>query len=628
MRRTEDKDGKVGLAARLLGKLEWYFQNVFLLFRQDFKEILFFILGCSVLSLVGTSALTRATTWLLMRFSGTTYIAPANLALILTNPLNVVTLVIEQVLGTLVALFQIAGLLHAFSMAQIGRETTLGSMFFAGLRVCRKALRPKNWPVVLFILVLMPLTKVMALASTSYKLIIPGFINQTIEYTAMYRVLYQVLYLGIVSFVMLYVFTINYFVLSDDDFIKSCSKARRLGKGRRVQTMLFLGIMILLVNAVINFVASGITVNVSEVVAFFTGGKGTAVRSAQVGSYVYALRTVLVGFLVPALNNAGLTVLFYRYLDDSEQVATLSREVFRTRVLSVRTKRVLVGIAVAAVIGGCGYAIHHYAFLAEPVGRPMVCAHRGDNVNAPENTMPAFELAFSENLPWIELDVHQTSDNVIVCSHDASIGRVTGHDLKICEHTYDELVQYEMGDWMPGGVYGGVTIPKLEEVLTSARERGVNVQVELKGSKDDVDFEKHVLEVINACGMHDNVMVIGQDAQRMQRVAELDPTITKGYCMFVAQGHVEDIPYTDNVTIEETNVTPELVDRLHKKGVKVFCWTVDLDDTVQYLVSCGVDVIGTDDPLLISAALDHADYSGGLVRFFYIVLNTVSAMAR
>ena len=48
-----------------------------------------------------------------------------------------------------------------------------------------------------------------------------------------------------------------------------------------------------------------------------------------------------------------------------------------------------------------------------------VCNYRGDNVNAPENTMPAFELAAKENLSWIELDVHQTSDGIIICSHDS-----------------------------------------------------------------------------------------------------------------------------------------------------------------------------------------------------------------
>ena len=107
---------------------------------------------------------------------------------------------------------------------------------------------------------------------------------------------------------------------------------------------------------------------------------------------------------------------------------------------------------------------------------------------------------------------------------------------------------------------------------------------------------------------------------------ELDPTITKGYCMAVAIGDLNDIPYTDNITIEETYVTPELVRNMHAKGVKVFCWTVDKDDTVQYLVSCGVDVIGTDNPMLITAALDKADYSGGLSRAFHIVMHMIANM--
>ena len=55
---------------------------------------------------------------------------------------------------------------------------------------------------------------------------------------------------------------------------------------------------------------------------------------------------------------------------------------------------------------------------------------------------------------------------------------------------------------------------------------------------------------------------------------------------------------------------------------------MDLEDTVQYLVSCDVDVIGTDNPLLVSAALDHTDYRGGLPRILNILLNIMANMAR
>ena len=178
---------------------------------------------------------------------------------------------------------------------------------------------------------------------------------------------------------------------------------------------------------------------------------------------------------------------------------------------------------------------------------------------------------------------------------------------------------------MPGE-YEHVHICTLREALELAKENDMNVQVELKGHPADKNFEENVIKVINETGMHDNVMIIAQDASRLMRVMEIDPTITKGYCMVIAVGDLNDIEYNDNITIEETYVTPELVRAMHEKGIKVFCWTVDLDDTVQYLVSCDVDVIGTDNPMLINNALDKADYSGGLSRAAHILMHMIANM--
>lgn len=611
------------LGSRVLG----FLKNTLLLIRSNWAPVVAFIFICSVFALIATKALTWVVTEALMLFGGTTYISPANLASVALNPPSVVVLVLEQVVATYIALFQTAGLLHAYSMSQVGLDTDLASLFAAGRRVCRKVLRPKNWGAVVFVLVLLPLTRLMPLSGTTYKLVIPGFVNQTIEYTSLYRTLDAVAYALLLCWVLAGLFSINLFVLRDDDFPKSRIESVRLGRGHYLHTVACMGTLMLVLNVLVNTVASALVVNAFEFMSLMGSNAGAATRGMQAGTYIYALRQVLRSLVMPAVTNAGLTVLFYEYIDESSLLVTLSPRTFRRHGLSVRTRRAVYACAAAVVVGAGIVFAARYAYLVEPVDRPLVCAHRGDNIHAPENTMPAFELAFSENLPWIELDVHQTADGVIVVSHDPNLSRVTGHDLAIAEHTYEELARCGMGSWMPGS-YEHVVIPTLEEVLTQAKAHGTRVQVELKGSEGDVDFEEHVLEVINACGMHDEVMVICLDAERMMRVAELDPTITKGYCMFVARGHLEDIPYTDNVSIEESNVTPDLVHRMHEQGIMVFCWTVDLDDTVQYLVSCDVDVIGTDDPMLISEALDHASYAGGLARVGHILLHATADMAR
>lgn len=602
-----------------------FFKRVLLLFTQDYVETALFILFCTIITAATTSILKKLLVKGMMLVSGVTYIAPVNLKQVLLNPLSIIMMLLFAVIVTLMSLFEIAGLLHTFSVAQAGRETNLTCMFMAGFRACWKALNPRNWPIMVFILVLVPLTKLLPLSGSTFKLILPGFVNQTIDYTKWLNVLYYVLYWVLILFLAVYIFSINGFVLQKESFFKSCSKSRKLCKGHVIEVLLNMFLLTVILNFAINSVSSIIVVNGEELMSFMRRTGNVVAKSEAVGTYTYALRQVLKSFLSPAINNAALTVLFYKFLDDKTMKETVSSEVRELKQFSMkRTVAFVVSLAVVslAIIGVMTY---RYSYLFESVDRPLVCAHRGDNVNAPENTMPAFELAASENLKWIELDVHQTSDGVIVCNHDSTVKRVTGRNLAIHDVTYEDLSKIELGPWMPGE-YEHVHICTLKEALELAKENDMNVQVELKGHPADKNFEENVIKVINETGMHDNVMIIAQDASRLMRVMEIDPTITKGYCMVIAVGDLNDIEYTDNITIEETYVTPELVRAMHEKGIKVFCWTVDLDDTVQYLVSCDVDVIGTDNPMLINNALDKADYSGGLSRIAHILMHMIANM--
>ena len=602
-----------------------FFKRVLLLFTQDYVETALFILFCTIITAATTSILKRLLVKAMMLVSGVTYIAPVNLTHVLLNPLSIIMMLIFAVVVTLLSLFEIAGLLHTFSVAQAGYETNLTCMFMAGFRACRKALNPRNWPIMVFILVLVPLTKLLPLSGSTFKLILPGFVNQTIDYTKWLNVLYYVLYWVLILFLAVYIFSINGFVLQKESFFKSCSKSRKLCKGHVIEVIFNMFLLTVILNFTINSISSILVVNGEELMSFVRRTGNVVAKSEAVGTYTYALRQILKSFLSPAINNAALTVLFYKFMDDKTKKETVSAEVRELKHFSMkRTVAFVVSLAVVSV-AIIGVMTYRYSYLFESVDRPLVCAHRGDNVNAPENTMPAFELAASENLKWIELDVHQTSDGVIVCNHDSSIKRVTGRNLAIHDVTYEDLSKIELGPWMPGE-YEHVHICTLREALELAKENNMNVQVELKGHPADKNFEENVLNVINETGMHDNVMIIAQDASRLMRVMEIDPTITKGYCMVIAVGDLNDIEYTDNITIEETYVTPELVRAMHEKGIKVFCWTVDIDDTVQYLVSCDVDVIGTDNPMLINNALDKADYSGGLSRAAHILMHMIANM--
>ena len=59
--------------------------------------------------------------------------------------------------------------------------------------------------------------------------------------------------------------------------------------------------------------------------------------------------------------------------------------------------------------------------------------HRGDPLNYQEETFQSFDSAFNNGADYVELDVHESADGVIVIQHDTTIQRTTGANLAIAK---------------------------------------------------------------------------------------------------------------------------------------------------------------------------------------------------
>lgn len=101
-------------------------------------------------------------------------------------------------------------------------------------------------------------------------------------------------------------------------------------------------------------------------------------------------------------------------------------------------------------------------------------AHRGlhDNQSAaPENSLKAFQNAVDLGY-GIELDVQLTKDLVAVVLHDYHLKRACGVDVKVSDHTYEELQAFKL-------FKSKEKIPTLQEVLALVGGR-VPLIIELK----------------------------------------------------------------------------------------------------------------------------------------------------
>ena len=115
--------------------------------------------------------------------------------------------------------------------------------------------------------------------------------------------------------------------------------------------------------------------------------------------------------------------------------------------------------------------------------RPVI-AHRGASASAPENTLPAFELAVRQGADAFELDVRLTRDGAPAVIHDATLDRTTSLTGPVGARTLAELRAGDAGHWftpdrgrtMPFRDRG-VRIPTLAEVLWTFPSMPVLVEV-------------------------------------------------------------------------------------------------------------------------------------------------------
>ena len=111
--------------------------------------------------------------------------------------------------------------------------------------------------------------------------------------------------------------------------------------------------------------------------------------------------------------------------------------------------------------------------------RPRVICHKGECAEAPENTLPAFQLVIDRGLPAFECDIRVSKDGGLFCYHDNDMSRFGGSpDRTIENSTSAELEAYDAGAYV-GDRWKGTKMPQLKDILALARD-GLVIQVELK----------------------------------------------------------------------------------------------------------------------------------------------------
>jgi glycerophosphoryl diester phosphodiesterase len=231
--------------------------------------------------------------------------------------------------------------------------------------------------------------------------------------------------------------------------------------------------------------------------------------------------------------------------------------------------------------------------------KPKIYAHRGASNYAPENTMPAFQLAYDMKTDGIETDVQLTKDNVPVLIHDEHVNRTTNSIGYIKDFTYHELKQLDAGSWF-SPKFKGTTIPTLEELLTWIKGKSIYLNIELKNNKIDYKhIEAIVYEQIKAYQLINRTTISTFNPNSVIRLAT--HTNFRELALLTSKRIRNPIQFVKElganaIHVKYKLVNPTMVTLAQQQHVKLRIFTVNRPARIIRSIKYGVDGIFTDVP--------------------------------
>jgi glycerophosphoryl diester phosphodiesterase len=264
---------------------------------------------------------------------------------------------------------------------------------------------------------------------------------------------------------------------------------------------------------------------------------------------------------------------------------------------------------------------------------PILIGHRGASLEYPENTIPAFARALQLGAKMLELDVRLSKDGQVVVIHDPTVDRTTNGSGPVQAFTLAQLkalkcklpadsVSSAAAKSNPGAVATqsspstDIVTATLEEVFQAFPQAIIAVEI-----KDE--SWSLCLKVVELIKRYDRlerttIVMISINAKLANALRKLEPRLTTGHTtaeiirfvalsklraarVFKARGATFEVPIKrGKIQI----VTTAFIRAAHKKGIRIFVWTINDPAMIAKLYKMGVDGIFTDNLALARKTIE------------------------
>lgn len=548
------------------------------------------------------------------------YLTTSNLLQFLRSPWTILLLAVLLLLAALYTLFEIAAVCICFRQSRFQKvRTTLGRMVRSGLQSVLHFFRGGGPFLVLHLLVLIPLMQFSATSGIFTAMGIPDFLAYYMTKKEFLLPIYVAAIILCCLLSVRWVFSSVLFTQNQCSYRNARATSVQLVRGRFWQT--FFSVLVWNCCYFVALLVFLCLITVVVLMVIRATGSDDLIMSQAMRILKLLIQIVLwsFSFFATPICMAHLTALLEKRCVQMPEVVLpepipLSRSAKPFR----RSTAVLTACCFTVAALGLNLSYVYSVFTGKANFRlalfqnPTVMAHRGLSADAPENTLYAFSDAISVGADFIELDVQQTRDGVLVVMHDSNLKRTTGVNKNIWDVDYADIQNLDAGSWFDPA-YANARIPTLEETLQFVDKRA-KLNIEIKPTKHGSDtLEQDVAELITRYQYTDACYVTSFSYGSLKKVKEANPEIRTGYLMSVAYGQFYSLKYADAFSLNKVFVTSQVVNAAHQQGKQIFAWTVNSMSEVRSLCNLHVDSIITDDPVMVQNVISR-DSTGETLR--------------
>lgn len=596
-----------------------YLHYTFGLLKLNIGTLLVFELLYKFASMAVFKPLLTGVMKLALKAQGLSYLSDETIGTFIRSPLTWFFLLLIVLGMAFFTLFDICCIITCIHASFRKQAMPLLALMRKGLKTSLRVIYQRNIVMILYLLIIIPMTHALVISGYITKFTVPQFIVDYIMSHTWLAILYIGfwIYIGLRSFHWIY--SLHYFCLENCNFKQARKRSWKLQKNHYwTDLIIVLGWSAACIGIYYGVILSGSWLVSRVNQALPTQDLFSSLTLSGISLLMDVCGALFFCFDLPLFFICISLLFYYRKAAAGERIPRVFRDLDNAyRVTNTRwVKKIymyrkrIIALSIVVVIG-VNFAYNfadRRGVLHMGLGNPVeVTAHRGYSAAYPENTIPAFKGAIQVGADWAELDVQQTADGEVIVMHDSNLKRTTGLDKEVWQVTWDEIKDLDNGSWFDKK-YQTVRIPTLEEVLKVCRGK-IHLNIEIKPSGHDKDLEEQVAKLLKKYHMRDTCVVSSLKYDSLRKIKEADDSIETAYITSVSYGNFTDLEYADGYSVESTLLSKSFVNKAQKAGKQIYVWTVNSEECLEKVVGMGIDNVITDDPVMAKELIYEQEHS-------------------